>query len=121
MSVDMDGAGSTEPVTFLLTDVEGSTRRWEADPDHMAELLEAHDATIEAEVAKAGGELIKARGEGDSTFAVFLDASAAVQAAVACQVRLISDVGLPVRMAIHTGETHQRWGDYYGPMVGGIL
>jgi AAA ATPase domain/Adenylate and Guanylate cyclase catalytic domain len=100
-----------------LTDVEGSTRRWEADPDHMAELLEAHDATIEAEVAKAGGELIKARGEGDSTFAVFPDPPAAVQAAVACQVRLISEVGLPVRMAIHTGETHQRWGDYYGPPV----
>jgi class 3 adenylate cyclase len=117
MSVDMDGDGSAERLTFLLTDVEGSTRRWEADPDHMAELLEAHDAAIEAEVAKAGGELIKARGEGDSTFAVFPDPSAAVQAAVACQVRLIGDVGLPVRMAIHTGETHPRWGDYYGPPV----
>jgi class 3 adenylate cyclase len=117
MSVDMEKDGSPERLTFLLTDVEGSTRRWEADPDHMAELLEAHDTAIEAEVAKAGGELIKARGEGDSTFAVFFDPPAAVQAAVACQVRLISDVGLPVRMAIHTGATHQRWGDYYGPPV----
>jgi class 3 adenylate cyclase len=117
MSVDLDGDGPSERLTFLLTDVEGSTRRWEADPDHMAELLEAHDGAIEAEVAKAGGELIKARGEGDSTFAVFSDPSAAVQAAVACQVRLISDVVLPVRMAIHTGKTHQRWGDYYGPPV----
>jgi class 3 adenylate cyclase len=117
MSLDMEGDGSAERLTFLLTDVEGSTRRWEADPDHMAELLEAHDTAIEGEVAKAGGELIKARGEGDSTFAVFFDPTAAVQAAVACQVRLLSDVGLPVRMAIHTGETHQRWGDYYGPPV----
>jgi class 3 adenylate cyclase len=117
MSVEADLTRSAERLTFLLTDVEGSTRRWEADPDHMAELLEAHDAAIEAEVSKAGGELIKARGEGDSTFAVFPEARAALEAAVASQFRLLSDVGLPVRMAIHTGETHQRWGDYYGPPV----
>src|SRR6516165_10419000 len=117
MSVDADVKGSAERLTFLLTDVEGSTRRWEADPDHMAELLEAHDEAIEAEVSKAGGELIKSRGEGDSSFAVFPDPPAAVQAAVACQFRLLGEVGLPVRMAIHTGETQPRWGDYYGPPV----
>jgi class 3 adenylate cyclase len=117
MPVDADLNRSAERLTFLLTDVEGSTRRWEADPDHMAELLVAHDVAIESEVSKAGGALIKARGEGDSTFAVFPDPPAALQAAVACQFRLLGDVGLPVRMAIHTGETHQRWGDYYGPPV----
>src|SRR5439155_24597579 len=117
MAVEGHLTRSAERITFLLTDVEGSTRRWEADPDHMAGLLEAHDAAIEAEVSKAGGALIKARGEGDSIFAVFPDPPAALQAAVACQFRLLGEVGLPVRMAIHTGETHQRWGDYYGPPV----
>jgi class 3 adenylate cyclase len=117
MSVEADEGRPAARLTFLLTDVEGSTRRWEADPDRMAALLEAHDATIEAEVGKAGGELIKARGEGDSTFAVFPDPPAALNAALASQIRLTSELGLPVRMAIHTGETDPRWGEYYGPPV----
>jgi class 3 adenylate cyclase len=115
MAVDEDRDRTTDRVTFLLTDVEGSTRRWEADPDRMAALLEAHDAAVEAGVTEAGGQLIKARGEGDSTFAVFPDPGAALDAALACQARLIGEIGLPVRMAIHTGDTDQRWGEYYGP------
>jgi class 3 adenylate cyclase len=117
MSVDGEGGRLASRVTYLMTDIEGSTRRWEADPDHMAQLLEAHDTAIEAEVTKAGGELIKARGEGDSTFAVFPLPAAALYAALACQVRLLTEVGLPVRMAVHTADTNQRWGEYYGPPV----
>jgi class 3 adenylate cyclase len=117
MSVAVGGDHPASRVTYLLTDIEGSTRRWEADPDHMAQLLEAHDMTIEAEVTRAGGELIKARGEGDSTFAVFPAPPAALAAALACQMRLLSDVGLPVRMAVHTADTNRRWGEYYGPPV----
>ncbi len=117
MSVDVEGGRLASRVTYLMTDIEGSTRRWEADPDHMAQLLEAHDTAIEAEVTKAGGELIKARGEGDSTFAVFPVAPAALHAALACQMRMLTEVGLPVRMAVHTADTNQRWGEYYGPPV----
>lgn len=103
--------------TFVMSDIEGSTRRWEADPDHMASLLEAHDAAIERTVASFAGELIKSRGEGDSTFAVFPSPLDAVRSALQCQLFLIGELGLPVRMAIHTGRASRRWGEYYGPPV----
>lgn len=108
-------AGASPGTTFLLTDIEGSTRRWEADPDRMAVLLEEHDAAIEKAVASFNGEVIRARGEGDSTFAVFGDPVGAVESALACQLVLLGELGLPVRMAIHTDRVGRSWGFYYGP------
>lgn len=111
------GAAHPQGTTFVLTDIEGSTRRWEADPNQMAALLEAHDAAIEATVSSFEGELIKSRGEGDSTFAVFPSPVAAVESALNCQLILLGQLRLPVRMAIHTGRAERRWGEYYGPPV----
>lgn len=112
----------TGVVTFLLTDVEGSSALWERAPEQMAGALERHDALIEGAVRAAGGTLLERRGEGDSTFSVFTRTSAAVAASVAARQALDAEewptgVTLSVRMAVHTGEAHERHGDYQGPTV----
>src|SRR5207248_3087638 len=91
----------TGSVTFLLTDVEGSTRLWDADPDGMAAALLQHDAAIGESVGAAGGWIIKSKGEGDSTLSVFIRATDAARAAVAIQ-HAVGDA-LRVRIALHTG------------------
>jgi predicted ATPase/class 3 adenylate cyclase len=103
-------------ITFLLTDVEGSTRRWEHEPVAMSAALEEHDAMIDAAVAAHAGRVIKTKGEGDSTFSVFDDPADGVAAALAAQQSL-AKTDLRVRMAIHTGAAETRGGDYYGPTV----
>lgn len=68
-------------LSFLFTDIEGSTRSWEQHPDAMREALAQHDALVEAIVSRTQGALVRPRGEGDSRFAVFTRASDAVVAA----------------------------------------
>jgi class 3 adenylate cyclase len=109
-------ARPTGVVTFLLTDVEGSSTLWERSPQETATALERHDAVIADAVTGAGGVLLKARGEGDSSFSVFSRTSAAIAAAVAIRDALAADrspdgVSLAVRLALHTGEAHERGGD----------
>ncbi|MBV9596540.1 MAG: tetratricopeptide repeat protein [Chloroflexi bacterium] len=122
------GAGSTVPapptgvVTFLFTDVEGSTRLWQQDRERMGAALARHDELIEQLVREHHGTLVRPRGEGDSRFAVFGRASDAVAAACDIQVGLSQQVWnlsapLRVRMAVHTGEADLRLGDYYAPAV----
>src|SRR5881227_2073686 len=72
-------------VTFLLTDVEGSTALWEQAPEAMRAALARHDALFEASVTEHGGVHIRPRGEGDSRFAVFVGAPEALAAAVKIQ------------------------------------
>jgi len=113
------GGLPTGTVTFLFTDVEGSTRLWELQPAGMRAALARHDQLIEQLVERAGGLLVRPRGEGDSRFAVFDSASAAVLAAVTIQRSLQAESWplaepLRVRMALHTGEADLRDGDYYG-------
>ena len=127
-------------ITFLFTDVEGSTQLWEQQPEAMRAALARHDALLRQAVAQHHGVLIKSRGEGDSVFAVFARATDAVAAALAAQ-RALADLrpqppslagkgraGSPppvgegfgplrVRMALHTGEAELREGDYYGLAV----
>ena len=67
-------------VTFLFTDVEGSTRLWERERDAMRSALARHDALIENVVSEHGGTVVRPRGEGDSRFAVFRDPASAVAA-----------------------------------------
>src|SRR5262249_17941106 len=66
---------------FMLTDLEASTELWDLDPARMSAALELHDELIERVVEKAGGSLIRSKGEGDSTFSVFVDPADAVEAA----------------------------------------
>jgi class 3 adenylate cyclase len=112
----------TGTVTFLFTDVEGSTRLWEEQTTAMRQALARHDALIVAGVAQHGGEVVRPRGEGDSRFAVFARASDAVAAAAAIQRALHAEEWptrgpLRVRMALHAGEADLREGDYYGNAV----
>lgn len=107
-------------VTFLLTDIEASSRLWEQDPAAMREAVRGHEELLTAEIEGNGGRVIKSRGEGDSVFAVFPMASDAASAAVAVQRALATTPGalpLRVRVALHTGEAHWRDGDYYGAAV----
>jgi predicted ATPase/class 3 adenylate cyclase len=111
-----------DTVTFLMTDVEGSTVLWEKYPEVMPLALARHDEIMSAGIAAHGGIVVKHRGEGDSVFAVFARAHDAVVAACDLQVALhrelwpLSDP-FRVRMALHTGKAEQRGGDYFGLTV----
>src|SRR3984957_2042921 len=112
----------TRTVTFLLTDIEGSTAAWEADAGAMAVALARHDELVEQVVTSRGGRLIKTRGEGDATFSVFERASAAAAAAIELQDAIFHEPwGLQdpmrIRVALHTGEVELRDGDYFGRAV----
>jgi predicted ATPase/class 3 adenylate cyclase len=98
-------------VTFLFTDIEGSTRRWEADADAMRVALSAHDEVLHAAIEGCGGWLFKHTGDG--VCAAFASPRSAVDAAVAAQ----RDLELPVRMGIATGEAELREGDYFGTVL----
>lgn len=109
-------------VTFLFTDVEGSTRLWEEAPDTMMEALQQHDDAIDEAVAGHAGVSVKPRGEGDSRFIVFESAHEAVAAAADVQRRLAAvdwatDRPLHVRASLHTGAADLQLGDYYGSAV----
>jgi predicted ATPase len=98
-------------VTFLFTDVEGSTRRWEADAEGMRVALSAHDAALRRAIEAHGGWLFKHTGDG--VCAAFASPRSAVDAAVAAQRSL----ELPVRMGIATGEAELRGSDYFGAVL----
>jgi predicted ATPase/class 3 adenylate cyclase len=100
-------------VTFLFTDIEGSTRRWQDDPEAMRALLAAHDEVLRRLIDKHHGHVFKHTGDGVA--AVFASAADATAAAVDAQDQL-GDV-LPVRMGLHTGEAELREGDYFGTAV----
>jgi class 3 adenylate cyclase len=68
-------------VTFLLTDIEGSTRLWETEPEAMEVALQRHDRLLAEVIAGHSGVVVISRGEGDSFFAVFHSAVSAVEAA----------------------------------------
>ncbi len=105
------GAAPSGVVTFLFTDVEGSTRRWEADAETMRASLAAHDAVLRAAIEAHAGWLFKHTGDG--VCAAFTSPRSAVDAAVAAQRAL----ELPVRMGIATGEAELREGDYFGTVL----
>ncbi|MEB3032874.1 BTAD domain-containing putative transcriptional regulator [[Mycobacterium] nativiensis] len=112
----------TRAVTFLLTDIEGSTTAWEADADAMAVALARHDELAEQVVTSRGGRLIKTRGEGDATFSVFERPSAAAAAALELQEAIRREPWalrepIRIRVALHTGEVELRDGDYFGRAV----
>src|SRR2546428_2445421 len=109
-------------ITFLFTDIEGSTRLWEQHPEAMREALARHDELVTAGLERHGGLVVKSRGEGDSFFAVFARATDALAAACALQQALVwepwpTPTPLRVRVALHTGEADLREGDYYGAAV----
>ena len=107
-------------VTFLFTDLEGSTRLWEVHGDAMLDALVVHDAILRAAISIHDGRIVKTTGDG--VHAVFANAVNAVDAAVEAQLALGSERwGVPgelrVRMGIHSGAADFRGGDYPGTTV----
>jgi predicted ATPase/class 3 adenylate cyclase len=107
-------------LTFLFTDLEGSTRLWERFPQPMKRALERHDSILLTAVTTAGGHVVKMTGDG--LMAVFGSAAEAVRACLAAQRGLVeepwAETGvLRVRMGLHSGEAQQRGDDYFGPAV----
>jgi hypothetical protein len=98
-------------VTFLFTDIEGSTRRWEADAEAMRAALLAHDEVLRSAIESHGGFLFSHTGDG--VVAAFASPRSAVDAAVKAQLAL----ELPARMGIATGEAELRDGDYFGTVL----
>lgn len=112
----------TRAVTFLLTDIEGSTAAWEVDAEAMAAALARHDEIVEQVVTFRGGRLVKTRGEGDATFSVFDRPSGAAAAAIELQEAIRREPWslaepIRIRVALHTGEVEFRDGDYFGRAV----
>ncbi len=104
-------------VTFLFTDIEGSTRLWEADPDAMSEAVPIHDGLIRQAVAAHGGYVFATGG--DSFCAAFAHPDEGLAAAIEAQLALVhhpwpAQAVIRVRMAIHAGTASEREGDYFG-------
>ena len=107
-------------VSFLFTDLEGSTRLWEEHPEAMREALARHDEILREAVIARQGHVVKTTGDG--IHAVFATAHDALDAAVTAQVGLAAEPfgetgPLRVRMGVHTCEAEYREGDYYGSEV----
>ncbi len=120
----MAAALPTGTVTFLFTDIQGSTERWERHPEAMRGALERHDALLRAAIERYGGYVFKT--VGDAFCAAFATAEGGVAAALDAQRAVGAEDwtrfgdGFPpiqVRMGLHTGVAHERNGDYFGPPV----
>jgi class 3 adenylate cyclase len=107
----MTAAAPSGVVTFLLTDVEGSTRRWEADAQAMRAALVVHDKVLRTAIEAYDGFLFSHTGDG--FVAAFASPMSAVNAAIDAQRELQG----PVRMGLATGEAELRDGDYFGTVL----
>jgi class 3 adenylate cyclase len=118
------GAAMSSPpsgtVTLLFTDVEGSTRLWDAERDAMAAALRRHDEIVRNAIEQAGGYVFKT--VGDAFCAAFSAARAGLEAALTAQRDLAAESWptsrpIMVRMSLHAGVCEERDGDYFGPAV----
>ncbi len=110
----------TGTVTFLFTDIEGSTKMWERDAATMQAALARHDEILRSAIEANGGYVFKT--VGDAFCAAFPTAPDALEAALEAQRRLVEEQWgesspLRVRMALHVGAAEERDGDYFGPPV----
>jgi class 3 adenylate cyclase len=107
-------------VTFLFTDIEGSTRLWEGAPEAMRTALARHDEILRSVIERHGGYVFSTGGDGLA--AAFGRAEAAASAALEAQGALAGEawpdgVAVRVRMGLHTGESVERDRDFFGPEV----
>jgi predicted ATPase/class 3 adenylate cyclase len=107
-------------VTFLFTDVEGSTQLWESAPEAMRTALARHDEIVRGAIERHGGYVFATGGDGfGAAFARPPDAIAAAEAAQAAlgTEAWPEEAVLRVRMGLHTGVVEERDGNYFGPAV----
>ena len=123
MNDEKTASGAVQLLALLLTDIEASTRAWQHHGQSMAGVLDGVDECVSTQTARFGGEVIKARGEGDSHFVVFDLPTSAVCAAAAIQRTLATTVwpdptsALHLRAAIHVGEVERCGDDLRGPAI----
>ena len=106
--------------TSLFTDIEGSTRLWEAEPERMSLAVAKHDTLLRRAVEAARGQVVKTTGDG--VHAAFDDPLDAVNAALAMQLALAdpaatNGVPLRIRCGIHVGAVERRDRDFFGSAV----
>lgn len=106
--------------TFLFTDIEGSTRTWERDPEAMARWLAGHDGIVTDAIRAHRGRVFKHTGDGFCS--VFSSAADAARAAHRIQVALAASSrertgALRARVALHSGDALERGGDFFGPTL----
>jgi len=109
-------------ITFLLTDVEGSTRMWQNDPAGASAAMARHDEIVADVLARHRGVKPRDQGEGDSIVAVFPRAGDALDGALALQLAFANEAWpdgstVRVRMALHTGEAELGNGNYKGGAI----
>lgn len=114
----------TGTVTFLFSDIEGSTRRWDLMPREMSPTLARHDALVRAAIEAHSGFVFKSIG--DAFCAVFSNASEALETALTVQQGLralpssgepAEEIALRVRIALNSGSAEWRDGDYFGQVL----
>ncbi len=115
---------SSNPSTFLSTDIEGSTRLWEANPSQMYACLSRHDTIVTETIASHNGVVFKA--SGDSFNSIFTSVNDAVAAAISIQIKMAeepwpADSCIRIRIAIHSGEVHQTGSEIYGTAVSRVV
>jgi predicted ATPase/class 3 adenylate cyclase len=108
----------TGTVSFLFTDIEGSTRLWQDHPEQMRLALVRHDTVLREAIMSHGGYVFKTIG--DACCAAFDRASDAIAAMLASQLALKAQdwpaqTPIRVRMGLHGGVAEERDGDYFGP------
>ena len=111
---------NTGIVTILFTDIEGSTEKWEQEPERMADALARHDALLRTAVEAHHGRVIKTTGDG--IYAAFDDPAEALSAAIAIQQSLAdpaatAGISLRVRCGLHAGPAHERDNDFFGGTI----
>jgi len=114
----------TGTVTFLFSDIEGSTKRWEAHHDAMKAAVARHDDIVRTAIGAHGGYVFKT--VGDAFCAAFPTAPSAAGAAIDVQRGLAAEDfsavdGLRVRVGLHTGYAEERDADYFGPAVNRVM
>jgi len=108
----------TGTVTFLFTDIEGSTKLWEYHSREMQGALARHDFLLRQAIENYGGSVFKT--VGDSFWSVFTTPADALNAALAAQHALLAEdwgdeiCSIKARMALHSGAAEARAGDYFG-------
>ena len=107
-------------LAFLFTDIEGSTSKWEEQPEQMAQAVGRHDALLRDSVHRHGGRIVKTTGDG--IYAAFETTAACLAAVIDIQLGLLdpaatAGIALRVRCGIHTGMVQARDNDYFGSTI----
>src|SRR5436190_2929678 len=116
----MPAEAASQTLTFLFTDLEGSTKLWEQHRKSMRKALERHDAILRDAVEGSRGKVVKTTGDG--LMAVFVSPADGASACIKAQHGLAAETWgetgpLRVRMGLHAGEAATRAGDYFGPTL----